>query len=593
MKQATKHLPNSSARLLTAALLLGFVLVACANGQQVSELPPTTVPTPSDVPPTSVPAPELTSTEPVETPEEDTRTPDQEQIVEFTWEWERFEATGSGDDVVVDDPSRYTLTLLPNDTYQAKADCNNAGGGYTLDGNGLVLGLGPVTLAECAPGSLFDEYLAWLGGVASYSLDGDTLVLSVADAGKMHFSRAQEAIGEPLDPQALANTEYESTFTQSGLAPLEDGEYREPAAPGSATEIVVLLTEYVVFGQLDDGQQVAAVVLVTNPGGSGTFYDLAWVAREDGQAVNIATTLLGDRVKINSLAIENGEIIVDMIASGPDDPMCCPTQEVERTYALRGSEIVQTGEIIHSSEDAAASSSGDLTGILWQWAQLVETAPASESVVPDPENYTLILQPDGTVAIKADCNLAGGSYELDGEALTIGLGPTTLAFCGEQSLDNQYLQLLATVESYAVENGRLVLSLKSDAGRMTFDHSGPVPGVEEPNNPALTGQWKWTETSGGDTCVTVEDPDSYVVDFMSDGTIAVQADCNRARGEFEQDGSSLSIVIGPMTRAQCAPESHSNEFIRQLGATDSYAVQGNTLTITLAAGEGSMKFSRN
>jgi hypothetical protein len=43
-----------------------------------------------------------------------------------------------------------------------------------------------------------------------------------------------------------------------------------------------------------------------------------------------------------------------------------------------------------------------------------------------------------------------------------------MAFCGEQSLDLQYLDLLSRVDACAVEGGRLVLELKAGAGRMTF-----------------------------------------------------------------------------------------------------------------------------
>jgi heat shock protein HslJ len=105
----------------------------------------------------------------------------------------------------------------------------------------------------------------------------------------------------------------------------------------------------------------------------------------------------------------------------------------------------------------------------WQWVGLVETNPASQSVVPDPENYTLLFSPDGSLNIVADCNMAGGSYALDGSSLTIELGPSTMAFCGEQSLDYLYLALLSNVESYAVEDGQLVLELKDSAGNMFFE----------------------------------------------------------------------------------------------------------------------------
>lgn len=110
-----------------------------------------------------------------------------------------------------------------------------------------------------------------------------------------------------------------------------------------------------------------------------------------------------------------------------------------------------------------------ITNTTWQWAELIETEPASQSIVPNPENYTLLLSSDGNVSIKADCNMVSGSYSLDDNLLTIELGASTMAFCGEESLDQQYLKLLTNVESYTIDNGRLVLELADGAGRMTFN----------------------------------------------------------------------------------------------------------------------------
>jgi hypothetical protein len=140
----------------------------------------------------------------------------------------------------------------------------------------------------------------------------------------------------------LKNLEYQSQFTQSGVAPLKAGEYREATAPGSASETVVLLTDYIAVGDLNgDGTPDAAAVLATSTGGSGVFIDLAAVIRDDATAVNVAVAPLGDRVQINSLTIRDGQIVLDMVTHGPDDPMCCPTQNIVETYELQGDELVK------------------------------------------------------------------------------------------------------------------------------------------------------------------------------------------------------------------------------------------------------------
>lgn len=56
----------------------------------------------------------------------------------------------------------------------------------------------------------------------------------------------------------------------------------------------------------------------------------------------------------------------------------------------------------------------DLVDTLWQWTNLVETAPAAETGIGDPENYDLVFRADGTYSAKADCNQLNGTYELLG-----------------------------------------------------------------------------------------------------------------------------------------------------------------------------------
>ena len=57
---------------------------------------------------------------------------------------------------------------------------------------------------------------------------------------------------------------------------------------------------------------------------------------------------------------------------------------------------------------------------------------------------------------------------LEGDSLVIALGPSTMAYCGDQLLDQQYLELLSNVDGYGIEDGQLVLKLQADAGRMIF-----------------------------------------------------------------------------------------------------------------------------
>jgi hypothetical protein len=138
----------------------------------------------------------------------------------------------------------------------------------------------------------------------------------------------------------LKNVEYQSEWIDSGTVKLTNGEYRVQAAPGSASEIIIFLTDHAACGKLEE-QDAMAVVLVSSGGGSGSFYDLAVLTETDGRPENVAIHSLGDRVMVNSLVIKNDEIVLDMVTHGPDDPMCCPTQPVVKIYKLKGNEIIE------------------------------------------------------------------------------------------------------------------------------------------------------------------------------------------------------------------------------------------------------------
>jgi LPXTG-motif cell wall-anchored protein len=124
---------------------------------------------------------------------------------------------------------------------------------------------------------------------------------------------------------------------------------------------------------------------------------------------------------------------------------------------------------------AWADNHGAILDIQWQWTQLIETQPASQSVIADSENYVLVLNADGSANIQADCNQVQWTYTVDGDTISFNtLGPSTLAFCGEDSSDQIFLEKLGMASTWRVEDERLVLELNENAGMMVFDNAGPV-----------------------------------------------------------------------------------------------------------------------
>jgi heat shock protein HslJ len=125
-----------------------------------------------------------------------------------------------------------------------------------------------------------------------------------------------------------------------------------------------------------------------------------------------------------------------------------------------------------------ATPANAITNIVWQWTS-VTTKPTGETTkVSDPQNYTITFRDDGTLSGKADCNTFSGTYSQEG-GFTITLGASTMAACGEGSLDQQYLELLSAVVAGGPDGqGNLALENAGGEKRMLFVNGGvaPIPG---------------------------------------------------------------------------------------------------------------------
>lgn len=116
---------------------------------------------------------------------------------------------------------------------------------------------------------------------------------------------------------------------------LFDGQAEIPVAPGSATKITTRVVSEPVFGDLNnDGKEDAALFLVQDPGGSGTFYYIAVAIAKDGIYHGTNAVLLGDRVIPRTIHIRNNVIIVNYVDRLPDEPMSTPPSLV-KSMSLR------------------------------------------------------------------------------------------------------------------------------------------------------------------------------------------------------------------------------------------------------------------
>ena len=116
--------------------------------------------------------------------------------------------------------------------------------------------------------------------------------------------------------------------------PLVDGEYSlgDPAVVGYAS---VALLDTFAFGDLNnDGVNDAAVLLAENYGGTGVFVSVNAVVNEGGSPLHAASYMIDDRPQVETLEIRGDEIYLEAVVHGPNDPGCCPSQSVTRSFEL-------------------------------------------------------------------------------------------------------------------------------------------------------------------------------------------------------------------------------------------------------------------
>jgi hypothetical protein len=150
----------------------------------------------------------------------------------------------------------------------------------------------------------------------------------------------------PISADTLKNFTYNIGYGPDVIEkiPLADGKY---ASTGSdpAKKMSAMLLPQMAFGDLNgDGLSDAVDTIGLNGGGSGTFVYLVALTNTPSGPVQSATVFLDDRARINSVAIENGKIMLDFVGHGDKDPMCCPSLHLLRTYQLKDAALEMTAE---------------------------------------------------------------------------------------------------------------------------------------------------------------------------------------------------------------------------------------------------------
>jgi heat shock protein HslJ len=258
-------------------------------------------------------------------------------------------------------------------------------------------------------------------------------------------------------PAATPTLEQLRTATISGVleqaVTLANGRYEgAPVEAGAASVPVVVLWEPTFrTGDLDGAAGSEAVVLLgASGGGSGEFVHLAAFAVRDGQLVNLGTSPVGDRVRVQSVWLERGKVVMDVVEAGPADAACCPTQVARKTYALADGTLRQ-----ESSEVRGVLAISMLAANEWQLVSM-DGQPLPAGVDPP-----LIHFERDSMRGFAGCNRFNASIK-ESQPGQVEVGPPagTKMACPSPAmeLEQAFLERIARTRSYTFLAGQLAFA---------------------------------------------------------------------------------------------------------------------------------------
>jgi heat shock protein HslJ len=146
--------------------------------------------------------------------------------------------------------------------------------------------------------------------------------------------------------------------------------------------------------------------------------------------------------------------------------------------------------------------------------------------------------------------------------------------------ESAYMQALETVTGFQILGDEMVMHDEAGQEVLKFKASDLVGYV-----------WAWMEfLENNDTVTRPNMPANYTVEFIPDGQVAIQADCNQVIGTYSVKGNQIDIELGATTLAACPDNSLADEYLRLLSDAVIYFRQAEYLFLDIMMDVGTMKF---
>jgi heat shock protein HslJ/uncharacterized lipoprotein NlpE involved in copper resistance len=391
------------------------------------------------------------------------------------------------------------------------------------------------------------------------------------------------------------------TGTESLTAPVE------PTAAGDVTATATLTATASPTEDLTTTGDVTATETVTASAGAtttsdfvGTYVASLPAASSPGRAITL--TVAADGAATMTTDYQNGEAPLVELGNWVDNGDGTATvtltgQEsstyevpVEIVFALDAGTLTATtyDQTLYGTEGLTLEKQAEGIGNLPE--DYVGVYGASLPAASSPgRTITLTLAADGAVTLVTD-------YQNDQEpVIEVGNwaanddGSATVILTGQA--DRTYeipVEIVFTLAGGTLTATQYDPAIYGSEGLILEKQNEGAAFVDE----ALVGKWQLVRINyANDTTVVPDDPTRYTLEFMPDGQVAIQNDCNRGAATYEIDGDQLYLSPIAFTRALCSPESLFNEFAQNLSNVASYIVEDDTLNIIMAVDRGQMQFA--
>lgn len=275
---------------------------------------------------------------------------------------------------------------------------------------------------------------------------------------------------DPTSSDALANASYLSEATAEGRVTLVDGSFDFP--PGNPVERIDLV-DYAT-GDFDGDDDTDAAVVLVETSGRAELFRLHALLRDGDRLEDVAARLVGDRIEVRGVWIEEGIIALDLtIRAAGENIEVEPTVPVTRHFALTGRGLLPIDPPSVSEAAPRVLEGGDVATLTsHEWlvdrVQMGDWSLRTDSLENRPSLRFVRELGDETAGTgrlygTAGCNRIFGNYDRreDGSLRILGLAATRRA-CGdpEASVEQRIMSSLGAAQR---------LSIAEDALRIEFE----------------------------------------------------------------------------------------------------------------------------